>query len=138
MLVGRGGVFALIFTTTAPTSQTIDTVRARTQRRFGKLTVGSNVFVAKTVRVALIVPVDTDLGHVDNRVVVADERTLRRAFFTGRVLEQRDAEQVAKAVADRSEYRPVHIAETGTNSERYRPACFEAARRRLRVVSSGQ
>ncbi|MFI2478711.1 hypothetical protein [Nocardia xishanensis] len=73
--------------------------------------------MANTVRVALIVPVGTDLGHVDNRVVVADERTLRRAFFTGRVLEQRDAEQVAKAVADRSEYRPVHIAETGTNPD---------------------
>ncbi|WP_280495324.1 UvrD-helicase domain-containing protein [Nocardia asiatica] len=125
LLVGRGGVFALIFTTTAPTSQTIDAVRARTQRLFDKLTVGSNVFVASTVRVALVVPVGTDLGHVDNRVVVAEERTLRRAFFAGRVLEQRDAEHVAKAVADRSEYRPVHIAETGTDSEPEAQGLFE-------------
>ncbi|MFR9774373.1 hypothetical protein ACL03I_39260, partial [Nocardia sp. SC052] len=125
LLVGRGGVFALVFTTTAPTSQTIDAVRARTQRLFDKLTVGSNVFVASTVRVALVVPVGTDLGHVDNRVVVADERTLPRAFFAGRVLEQRDAEQVAKAVADRSDYRPVHIAETGTDSEPEAEGLFE-------------
>ncbi|MFD7843604.1 UvrD-helicase domain-containing protein [Nocardia sp. NPDC059764] len=125
LLVSRGGVFALVFTSTAPTRQVIDDIRGHAQRLFDKLTIGSNMFVANTVRVALIVPVGTDLGHIDNRVAVADERTLRRTFFTGRVLEKRDAEQVAKAVADGSKYRPVHIAEVGVASEPEAEGLFE-------------
>lgn len=127
-LVTRGGAFALMFTTTAPARQTIDSVRKRAQRLLDGVAIGSNVFVANAVRVALIVPVDTDLGHIDNRVVVADERKLRRAFFTGRVLERRDAEQVAKAVAEKShEYRLLQVAGTGTNIEAAEAGLFEEA-----------
>ncbi|MFI1919380.1 UvrD-helicase domain-containing protein [Nocardia sp. NPDC020380] len=127
LLVSRGGVFALVFTTSAPTRQTIDTIRGRAQRVLDRLAVGSNVFVANTIRVALIVPVGTDLGHVDPRVIVADERSVRRAFFTGRVLEQRDAEQVAKSIADKSEYRPVHLAVAATSPGVEEEGLFEEA-----------
>lgn len=128
LLVSRSGVFALMFTTATPARQTIDSVRNRAQRLLDGITIGSSVFVSNTVRVALIVPVDTDLGHLDNRVVVADERKIKRAFFTGRVLERRDTEQVAKGVAGKSsEYRLLHVAGAVTTIETADEGLFEEA-----------
>ncbi|WP_155980974.1 hypothetical protein [Nocardia sp. CNY236] len=58
---------------------------------------------------------------------MADKRTLLRAFFTGRVLEQREAEAVADVIADRSDYRPVHITKNGMTSVPEDEGLFEEA-----------
>lgn len=102
LLVCRSGVFALLFVTEMPTKKQINIVRHRSERLFGGVTVGSNIFVVNTIRLVLITPVGTEVERGDTPVIVADERTVRKKLFVERTLGHGEIGQIVKAVADQA------------------------------------
>ncbi|MFD3707123.1 UvrD-helicase domain-containing protein [Nocardia sp. NPDC058658] len=96
-LVGRSGIYALVFSDEVPGESVLRAIRTHAEETLADLQFDRRAFVPHMVQVVVVLP--REIRWADGRIRVVDEATLRAALGGGKVLDGKRSRLLVEAIA---------------------------------------